>query len=125
MKKFTARDVCKVIKDKQILIQKKLMKDYYSNTISELVDSGFKYLCEQINNNKYILINEVNKNIIETSGNILIFENIIIAVTDIGVYINKPVELKTKIIELDFTHFVEFNQDIYENICKTIESFTV
>lgn len=50
------------------------MREYYSNTISELIDSGFDYLYKQIDDNRYTFINEVNKNIIETSGIILIFE---------------------------------------------------
>lgn len=97
---------------------------YYSKTIDQLKRVGFEYFHDVIRKG-YELINENNKNIINTSGNILVYKCIIITVTDEGVYMNKPINLNDKLIELDFEYYIEFNNDMYENICKIIKDFAV
>lgn len=121
---YNAQDIIDNIELYEEKIQNKINKDFYSRTIEELQKVGFEYF-HDVTKKGYELTNENNKNIINTTGNILVYKCIIIAVTDKGVYMNKPINLNDKLIELSFEYYIEFNNDMYENICKVIKDFTV
>lgn len=121
---YNAQDIIDNIELYEEKIKNKINIQYYSKTIEQLKKVGFEYF-ENVTRKGYELTNENNKNIISTSGNILVYKCIIIAVTDEGVYMNKPINLNDKLIELSFEYYIEFNNDMYENICKIIKDFVV
>lgn len=105
-------------------VQKKINANYYHRVIDELKEAGFEYF-SKATNKEYVLTNEDNKEIIFTSGITLIYKCIVIAVTSEGIYINKPIRLIDKTIELNYDYYVKFSPDMYKTISKIIEGFTM
>lgn len=119
---FGALQIINNIESYEEKVQKKINVTYYHRTIDELKEVGFEYFQKAITK-AFILTNKENKDIISTSGIMLIYKRIVLAVTNEGVYINKPIDLNDDIITLSFKYHVKFNTNMYSNINKIIQEF--
>lgn len=101
------------IKREQIEIIKK--RNQATQTITNLKDAGFTYLDKDI---QYTFERNTYKDIFE-SGNILIYNGIILAVSDKGIYIHPLIEIEDG-IELKFEYFINFSVNQYDQIYSVI-----
>lgn len=115
MEKFNARSIINLIDNKQEQLKRKISSRYFSNTIDELKKEGFSYLSEKIKYN----INARFYNDICTSGNILEYSGIVIAVCDNGIYVSPITEIYDN-MDLDFIYDVKFGVNMYNELYSII-----
>lgn len=96
-------------------LEKRIKTKMWSQTINELLESGFSYLNKICEYN----LDNCNRDISET-GNILVYKGVIVAVTWEGIYVNSLIKIEDG-IELDFTNFIDFGSKQYNDLYEIID----
>ena len=116
METFNARSITNLIDHNQEKIKRKKISIYYTNTIDELKKEGFEYLKDKV---KYNIDPLCYKDIYET-GLILIYNSIIIAVCDTGLYVSIMADIYDG-VQLDFFHHIDFGPNMYKDLYSKLE----
>lgn len=117
MEKFTAKSIVSMIDTNKQKYEEIINRKYYSRIIAELEKEGFTSLSNKV---KYILKEQFYPDIY-TSGNILEYNGIIIAVCDSGIYVSPLMDIHDN-MELDFCWLVSFGPNIYKNLYEIINN---
>lgn len=112
---MNARSITNLIDTKQEQIEMVKKRKQACQTISNLKKAGFTYLEKDI---QYTFERNTYKDILE-SGRILIYNGIVLAVSDKGIYIHPLIEIEDG-IELKFEYFINFSVNQYDNIYSVI-----
>ena len=116
MKKINARSITNLIDHNQEKIKRKKISIYCTNTIDELKKEGFEYLKDKVKYN----IDPLCYRDIYDSGVTLIYNDIIIAVCDTGLYIGLITDIHDD-MELDFLHHIDFGPNMYNELYSKLE----